>query len=168
MGITPGETSYDEAVSIVEKYEFDSEEEYYEIKDDFNYIQFYGGDDNNALIYYYTGKVEFIRSRLIGVDLGSIIDHYGEPDGYSYHPGSHGYSISIYYPDLGLVFVAAQGLHPISEDMSVPTVYFLYPMDPDQFPSVYFEKLKIMNPRIVERPYLEWEGFGVYPSDISK
>ena len=97
------------------------------------------------------------------IDLGSVIDHYGNPDGYIYYPDNEGYSISIFYPRLGLVFAALQDFNPISEDMYVPTVYFLNPTEPDLFPSVYFDKLRLMNPSIAERPYLEWEGYGVYP-----
>jgi hypothetical protein len=168
MGIIPGKTSFDKACEIIEKLPFENEEVYYQVREEYHFIEWNSGDGEFAKIYYFNNIVEFINLRIEGIDLGSIILHYGDPDGYLYYPDDDAYSIVIFYPHLGLVFTARQGLSPIAEDMMSRTVFFLYPMNPEDFYSSFFENQKILNPRTIERPYLDWEGFGVYPSEISE
>jgi hypothetical protein len=183
-GIIPGETSYDEALSIVENIPFVNDEGYFRVDDDFRGISWVSGDGSTAVIYLYDSKVDFMRLNfstknyeIEGIDLGSLMNHYGEPDGYEYYPSDDHYAITVYYPVLGLVFVVYQGLdEPISEDMHVSHVYFLYPMDPIEFPITFHNMYKRMitemytlfTPKITKSPYQDWEGFGVYPSEMGK
>jgi hypothetical protein len=108
--------------------------------------------------------VIYTRLDFVGIDLRSMVNHFGEPDGYTVGFDEGFYAITVFYPDIGLVFVAYQEWgDPISQDMPVVRYYFLSPEDPVNFPSIFHNYLKLSRPSIHEKQYIKWEGYGIVP-----
>jgi len=176
MGIIPGETLYDEAISIVEKLPFVNDRGFMRVSEDYQYIGWSNGEVRSVSIYLSNNIVEFINIGLEGINLGSVVALFGEPAGYAYSTDSYsceGYSISLFYPNLGVVFPATQRLSgSVSKSMIVHSAFFLSPMGADEFPSFYFDKLDTIlyrrrsAPVFSEISYDEWEGFGRYPKEL--
>jgi hypothetical protein len=165
-GIIPGETTYEEALDFLRDSEFVSNEGWIEIKHEKPSLHWLRGDGNGAYIDFYENKaviIEFLdRERFY--DLGSMANHFGEPDGYTVGFDQGIYAIKVFYPDIGLVFVAYQEWgDPISQDMPVVRYYFLSPEDPVNFPSIFHNYLKLSRPSIHEKQYIKWEGYGIVP-----
>ena len=167
-GIIPGETTFEEALDFLRDSEFVSDEGWIEIKYEKPSLHWYRGDGVGATIRFYENKVILIGfwfnygKRIF--DLGSMVNHFGEPDGYTVGFDEGFYAITVFYPDIGLVIVAFQDWgDPISQDMPVAKFYFLSPEDPVNFPSIFHHYLKLSNPRIREQQYINWAGYGIVP-----
>ena len=165
-GIIPGETTFEEALDIVLDLEFFSEEGSIKTQDDKSSLYWYGGDRNNAYIDFYENKVIFIQLLIEIYDLGSVVNHFGEPDGYTVDFDEGFYAIKVFYPNIGLVFVSYQDWgDPISQDMPGDSFYFLSPEDPKNFSSVFYKYLNISYSGFPEKQYIKWEGFGIIPEN---
>ena len=164
-GIRTGETTFLEALNLVRDLEFVSDEG--RIKtNDYKSLFWYRGDGHSAIIRFYENKVIFIRFNFREriYDLGSMVNNFGEPDGYTVGFDEGFYAITVFYPNIGLVFVAFQDWgDPISQDMPVVRFYFLSPEDSLNFPSIFHNYLKLSYPNIREKRYIKWEGYGIEP-----
>lgn len=165
-GIIPGETTFEEARDFLRDSEFVSAEGWIKTQDDKSSLIWYRRDGDSAIIRFYENKVILINFRFREriYDLGSMANHFGEPEGYTVGFDEGFYSITVFYPNIGLVIGARQEWgDPISQDMSVEWFYFLSPEDPVNFPSIFHYYLKFSEPNIREKQYYKWEGYGIVP-----
>jgi hypothetical protein len=166
-GIIPGETTFEQALDIVQGFEFVNDEGSIYVGDDKSYIDWNRGDRSFVHLFLYENKVLIIQlSTEIG-DLGSVVQLFGEPAGYNVWDDNVGYQLTVYYPNHGLVFSAftLEDEQPISEDMSVNHVSFLESADTNDFPIKFHETSKIFKPMTRWIEYYQWEGFGIDLSD---
>jgi hypothetical protein len=163
-GIIPGETTFEEALDFVRDLEFVGDEGNLDYDFDKTYILWYRGDSNSVGIRFHENKVIYIRLDFVGIDLGSVVNHFGEPAGYRFGMDDGLYYAYVFYPNLGIVFDSYHDSARISKNMLVSKAYFLYPADEEYFPTIYYLNRKLVHPRLQEpSDYYQWEGFGVYP-----
>ena len=169
-GIIPGETTFDEALNVIQSFGFINKKGEIRMGEDESYISWYRGDGKNAYIKFFENKVILMHFFMLSGDLGSVVDHFGEPDGYTVIFDDPGIFIEVFYPNYGLVFEIGLGMEDlISQDKRVKYFWILSPEDPEYFYSSYLHNKNIIydrGPGFIERQiYYEWEGFGVDPWD---
>lgn len=176
-GITPQETTYEEAISIIA--DLPNTHPDGEFKSGFannqRFISWYGGIDENSRqteyvgIYFNENIVQHMRLDFDDVDLGSIVALLGDPHGFDFfydHPG--GFGVICYYPSIGITVTASKYVGPsekewiITKDMEVFKIHFLSPDDPKTFPAKLheFESVGVIKNHYAYEYFL-WEGFGI-------
>jgi hypothetical protein len=158
-GIIPGVTTFDEALAIVDQ-EFSSDpdaEIFYDIVEDVLFLGNTNTDDITIMgqdylwvsIYFWDDVAAFIKLWSVDVELGAIINHWGEPDSYNMRFVDT-YHMWVYYEEYVLVFSMTlyEGDDPfVSDETSVDHAMFIAPQ--------YF-------PEYTDDPYAplrEWGGY---------
>ena len=168
-GIIPGDTTFEEALNVIQSLGFINNKGEIRVGEDESYIYWYRGDSKKVKIYLYENKVILMRlDKLSRLDLGSVVDHFGEPDGYTVFIDDLGGIVEVFYPNYGLVFeMNLEVEDSITQDLRVWQFWILSPEDPEYFYASYIDNQDIMYDQgpgfIKELIYYEWEGFGVDP-----
>jgi hypothetical protein len=178
-GIIPDETSYEEALSIVDNLLTSNTEGSFKVGYYVGgkYIHWYGGikgtsQENHVGIFFQHNLVSIMRldfHETGNIDLGSLINHFGTPHGYDYGYDRNVFCVDTYFPNHGLVAESVKITgrkeveETISEDMEITKVFFLAPDDPGIFNIKSFEyRNSHLNTASLQVPeYYSWEGFGV-------
>lgn len=167
MGITPFETTYEEALEIIGELNFFSNEGLINIDENLKFINWYGGDGNNAHIRFTDGIVSSLSFSLRNAQLGDVIQTYGFPEYYNTQEGDSEYGIDIFYPKVGLVF-GGYDTKLLSESTTISGVFFVHPDTADNFFDDYINLRRSLHPRIIyDERYYPWEGLDICPKGLS-
>ena len=135
MGITPGSASKDQAIAILRKAE-ETGEGTLKILPNNTFIFWYSKERKNYSLRLQNDEIQNISlSSIENTNLGMLVDHLGEPDGWTIKRNE--FSTFIIYPERGVLAVVAPKVSANQEEYSltysifrnlcVGPVYFVKP-----------------------------------------
>jgi hypothetical protein len=168
MGIVPFETTYEEALEIVESLVFFSSAGYIRINEDQDLIVWHPGGGNEVYINFRGNYVYYIDFDFRRSKLEYIVQSYGVPEFYTIVEGDSEYGIDLYYPQIGIVF-SGYGLNFLSEKTIISGACFVSPGTPENFYADYIDLCMTQSQRLrySEPELFPWEGYGVCPHGLT-
>jgi hypothetical protein len=174
QGILPGVTTKLEAIETVMQLESDGGGNWNELPEDIRWRDY--NRERPIYLHIKNDLVQYIRLEVDSITLQYVIDNYGDPDSFSLDqcPDCLGYSVSLNYPNLGLIFLAESRRmsetkrlfmdgYEITPEMNVNLVYFFSPSDISAMFYLFCETEECVNQEL-QRLHT-WPGFGVFNNE---